>query len=115
MSIVIHRIDAPLVTCSVVMCMENAVKERIAEKHVRMCHVYLCTKHTLSFSIFSITHAAEKLEVFFYAAVSVRTLCTRLLDCTSTCTDFLLCLIIYICKPLLDQFLSPIIELIEIV
>ena len=114
MSVVVHRIDAPLVTCAVVMCVDDTVKERVTEEHVRMSHVDLCAKNLLTLSIFAVTHSAEKLEVFLYATVSVRALCTWNLHCTTALTDFLLSLVVYICETLLDEFLSLLIELVEI-
>ena len=115
MSIVIHRIEAPLVTCTVVMSVDDTIKERVTEKHVRMCHVNLRTKHLLTFRILSSLHFTEKLEIFLYATVTVRALCSRHLHSTTAGTDFLLCLIINISETLPDEFLCPLIELVEIV
>ena len=97
------------------MCVDNTVKERVTEKHVRMRHVDLRTKHLLTFCIFSSLHFTEKLEVLLNATVTVRALCSWYLHSTTTCTDLLLCLVIYICKPLLDELLCPLVKLIEVV
>ena len=95
--------------------MDDTIKERITEEHVRMRHVNLCTEHLLSLSILTVAHATEQLEVLLNAAVAVRALCSWHLNCTTACTDLFLCLVIYICQALLDQFLSPLVELIEII
>ena len=84
------------------MRVENTVKKRITEKHVRMCHIDLRTKHLLAFCILSGLHLTEKLEVLLYATVTVRALGSRNLNCTATLTDLLLSLIVDICKTLLD-------------
>ena len=97
------------------MCVDDTVKERIAEEHVRVRHIDLGTKHLLTLCIFAVTHFTEQLEVLLYATVTVWALSTRYLHSTTTCTDFLLSLVINICKTFLDEFLSPFIELIEIV
>ena len=114
MSIVIHRIDAPLVACAMMMSVDDTVKERVTEKHVRMSHVDLRTEHLLSVSIFSCLHLAEKLEVLLYAAVAVRALGSGNLNCSTSGTDLLLCLVINICETLPDELLCPLIELVEI-
>ena len=115
MCVVVHRIDAPLAACTVMVSVDNTVHERVTEKHIRMRHVDLRTKHLLALCVLSVTHSAEKLEVLLYASVAVWALGTWYLNCTTACTDLLLCLVIYICQALLDQFLSPLVELIEII
>ena len=97
------------------MSVDDTIKERVAEEHVRVRHVNLRTKHLLTFCIFSSLHFTEKLEVLLNATVTVRALCSWYLHSTTTCTDLLLCLVIYICKPLLDEFLCPLVKLIEVV
>ena len=114
-SVVIHRIDAPLVTCTVVMGMDDTIEKRVTEKHVRMSHVNLRTKALLTVSILSGLHVAEKLEVLLYASVTVWAFRSRHLDCSTTCADLLLSLVIHISQSLLYKFLSPLIELVEIV
>jgi len=95
--------------------MDDTVKERVAEKHVRMSHVDLRTKHLLSVCIFSCLHVTEELKVLLYASVAVRALCSGHLDCPAACADFLLRLVVNIGETLLDKLLCPLIELVEIV
>ena len=76
--------------------MDDTVKKRVTEKHIRVCHVDLRTKNLLTLSILAVTHTAEELKVLLYAAVTVWALSTRHLHCTTTCTDLLLCLVVYI-------------------
>ena len=97
------------------MCVDDTVKKRITEKHVRMSHVDLRTKHLLSVSILSCLHLTEELEILLYASVAVRALRSRHLDCTTACTDLLLSLVIDICESLPDKFLRPLIKLVEII
>ena len=97
------------------MSMDDTIKKRVTEKHVRMSHIDLRTKNLLTVCILTCLHVTEKLEIFLYASVAVRALSSRHLNSTTTCTDFLLGLVINICKSLLDKFLCPFIELIEVV
>ncbi len=115
MGIVVHRIDAPFVPGPVMRGMYDSVHQRVAEKHVRMRHVNLCTEHFLAFCIFSVPHLTEKLKVLLYRAVPVRAFRTRYLDCTASCAYFFLGLVIDISKTFLYEFLSPFIELVKIV
>ena len=112
---VIHRVDAPFVACTVMVCMDDTVQKRIAEKHIRVRHINLGTEDLFAISIFAFLHFSEQLEVFLNTAVAPRALRSRNLDCTTACTDFFLALVIYIGKSLLYQFLCPKIELVKIV
>ena len=112
---VVHRIDAPLVSGTVMRGMLDTVKKRIAEHHIRACHIDLGPEHLFTVSIFSVTHLAEKPEVFLHAPVPVRTLHTRFVHSATPLADFLLSLVINISQTLLYQFFSPCIKLVEIV
>ena len=112
---VIHRIYAPLVASTVMVGVDDAVQERVAEEHVRMCHVYFRTEHLLTIRIFSSLHFTEKLKILLNAAVAPRALGSRNLDSSPSGTDFFLRLVVNISQALLNQELSPIIELVEIV
>ena len=81
--IVVHRVDAPFVSGAVVMRMLDTVQKRIAEHHVGMGHVNLGTEDFLSISVFAVTHLPKELQVLFYAAVSPRAVCARLVHCSS--------------------------------
>src|SRR5574344_917864 len=113
-SIVIHRIDAPLVTGTMMRRMLDSIKKRIPEHHVRTRHVDLGPEDLLAVSILAVPHLTEKLQVLLHAPVSVRTLGTRLVDSTATFTDLFLSLVIHISEPPLDKLLSPLIQLVEI-
>ena len=46
-----------------VMSVDDTVKERVAEKHIRMSHIDLRTKHLLTVCILSCLHITEELEI----------------------------------------------------
>ena len=112
---IIHWIDAPCITCSVVSHMSNTIDNRVAHIHVRRCHIDLGTKHFLSVCIFAFFHLFKKLQVLFYASVSVWTFFTRLCKSSTIFTDLICCQVTYIGFAFLDQLYSSFIHLSEIV
>ena len=107
MGVVIHRIDAPLVTGTVVGGMLDAVQQRIPEHHIRMSHINLGPQHLFAIGILTRLHFPEKTKVLLDAPVPVRALDTRLVHGTAMQADLLLRLIVDIGQPSLDQLLSP--------
>ena len=69
-SIVIHRIDAPLVTGTMMRRMLDSIKKRIPEHHVRTRHVDLGPEDLLAVSILAVPHLTEKLQVLLHAQLS---------------------------------------------
>ena len=112
---VIHRVDAPLVTGTMVRSMLDTIEKRVAEHHVRACHVNLRPEDFLAVSIFAGLHVTEKLEVLFHAPVSVRAFHARLVDGAASLADFFLSLVIDVCQSPLYQVFSPFVQLVEIV
>ena len=113
--VVVHRVDAPLGAGAVVRSVVDAVHYRIAEEHVRMSHVYLGSQNLLTFLELAVSHIAEELQVLLHAAVSPRRRCPGLLDCSPVEADLLQRLVVHIGQAFLYQFLSPVVQLLEIV
>ena len=113
--VVVHRINAPFVTRTVMACVLDPVEERITEHHIWMRHIYLRPEHLFAVCINSVTHFAEELEVFLYAAIAVRTLNTGLVNGASPLGNFLLSLVIDIGESPFDKILGPLIKLVEII
>ena len=113
--VVVHRINAPFVTRAVMACVLDPVEERITEHHIWMRHIYLRPEHLFAVCINSVTHFAEELEVFLYAAIAVRTLNTGLVNGASTLGNFFLSLVIDIGESPFDEILGPLIKLVEII
>ena len=112
---VIHGVDAPLVPGTVMMRKLDAVKEGVTEHHVGMCHVYLGAEDLFTLCVLSCPHLAEEPEVFLHAAVSPGTGGAGLVNGAAVFPYLLLGLVIHVCKPPLDEFLRPFIELVEII
>ena len=115
MSKVIHRIDAPFGTGTVMRSVVDTVDYRISEKHVRMRHVYLSTQNLFTFLELSVSHCAEQFQVFLRAAVSPRRRSSGFLNRAAVEADLLQGLVIYISQVLLNQKFSPIIQLLEVI
>ena len=115
MSKVIHRVDAPLVTCIVMRSMGDTIDDRVSHIDVRRCHIYLGTEHLLTVSILACLHLFKQGQVFLNSSVSVRAFLARLLECSSVLPDFLRCEVAHICLALLNQLDSCLVHLIEVV
>ncbi len=113
--IVIHRIDTPFVTCTVMMGMDYTVHNRVTEHHIRMRHIDLCPEDLLSVRIHPCLHLTEKSEVLLHAAVPVRAFLSGCLDRTAAFPYLILSLVIHIRKTFLYQLLCPLVELVKIV
>ena len=69
---IVHRICVPLCTSTVVRCMDYTIDNRIAEVHVRICHIELCTQHHATLDSLRCVHLVEQLKIFLYRTVAVR-------------------------------------------
>ena len=113
--VVVHGVDAPFVARAMMMSMLDAVEDRITEHHVRMCHVYLRAEHLFTVGILAVAHFTEDTQVLLGSAVPPGALLAGSLHGAASCTDFLLGLVVDVCKSSLDQLFGPFIELVEIV
>ena len=76
---VVHRIHFPCVAGAVMVCRRHyAVDDRVAEVHVRVCHIYFGTQYHSTFFHFAVAHLLEQRQVFFDRTVAIRTIDTRL-------------------------------------
>ena len=74
---VVHRIYFPLIACAMVWVLDDAIHNRIAEVHIRRCHVDFSAKNASTFFKFAGIHAFEQVEVFFGSAVTIWAFGTR--------------------------------------
>ena len=113
---VIHWIHFPLIASAVVWVSgDNAIHDRVAEVHIWMRHIYFCTQNHRAIRKFAFAHTLEEVEVFFYRAVAVWTICAR-----SSRRTFLFCnlfsrLFVNVCFTLFDEADCKVVELLEIV
>ena len=112
---VVHRIYLPLVASAVVWVVYNAIDDRVAEVHIRACHINLGTKHHSTLLNLAICHLHKEVEVLLNRAVAVWALCTRLCRSTLLCSNLLGCLLINIRLTLLDKTDGKVPKLLEVV
>ena len=115
MSEVIHRIDTPCITGSVVSHMSNTIDDRVTHIHIRRCHVNLCTENLFSIGIFALFHFFKKLKVFFNRTVAVRAFFTRLCQSTTILADLVGGQVTDISFAFFDQLDCSFIHLTEII
>ena len=112
---VIHRINAPCITGSVVSHMSYTIDDRVTHIHIRRCHVNFCTENLFSIGIFALFHFFKKLKVFFYGTVAVRAFFTRLCQSTTILADLVGGQVTDISFAFFDQFDCCFIHLTEII
>ena len=115
MRIVVHRIDAPFVTRAVMLGVQDAVHDRVAEQHVRVRHVDFGSQHLLAVGELALFHPLEQVEVFLDRAVAPGRLLAGLGYRAAREADLFLRLVIDIGQAFLDQDDGPVVELVEIV
>ena len=115
MSEVIHRINAPGVSGSVVSHVSYTVDNRVTHVHIRRCHVDLGTKNFFSIGIFAGFHFFKKLKVFFNRTIAVWTFFTRLCQSSAVLTDFIGSQVADISLSFFDQFDGCFVHLSEII
>lgn len=86
---VVHRVNAPFVTCAVMMGMDDAVQDRIAHIEVRAGHVDLSTQYFFAVAVLAFLHFGKELQVFFDAAAAVRAFLARRAEGTAVFADFI--------------------------
>ena len=100
---VVQRIDTPLIALTVMMCTHDAVNRRVAQVHVRTCHVDLGTQRLRAVGKLAVAHVLEQLEVLLNRTVAVRTRLARLGQRAAVLAHFLLRQIVNIRLAVLDQ------------
>ena len=115
MSKIIHRIDAPLVTCVVMVHPCYSVNNRISHIDIRACHIYLGTEHLASIRELTILHSLEQIKILLYTSVSVWAVLARLGKCSSVLSDLICVEVTHISLALLDELYGCLIHLIKIV
>ena len=115
MSKIIHRINAPFVTCTVMSSMKNTVDDRVTHVDIRACHINFGTQDLFAVGIFPGLHFFKQAQVFFDTAVAVRTFFSRRIEGTTVCFNLFACQIIDIGLAQFDQFDRIFINLIKII
>ena len=112
---VVHRIDAPGISRTMMMGVGDAVDDRIAHDHIRRSHVDLRAQYLLSIGEFASLHTGKQIKVLLDTAVAVRAFLARLRQRAAVLLDLLSREVIHISQALLDELDRIVIELIEVV
>ena len=112
---VIHRVDAPLVTGLVMVCVADTVKNRIPQVDIGRGHINLGPQHQLTVLVFAITHITEQLETFFYRAIPIRAVPARSLQGTTELRHLVCCQRTDIGLALCNQLFGEVIDGIEVI
>ena len=113
--VVVHRVDAPLVARAVVVGMEDAVHDGVAEHHVGVRHVDLGAQHLAAVGELACTHAAEQVEVLLDRAVAVGAVLARRGHRAAPLANLVEGLVVDVSQTFLYQEFGPLVELLEIV
>ena len=106
---------APLVARAVVVGMEDAVHDGVAEHHVGVRHVDLGAQHLGAVGELAGAHAAEQVEVLLDAAVAVGAVLAGGGHGAAPLADLVEGLVVDVSQAFLYQKFSPLIELLEVV
>ena len=109
------QIECVIRSIEVMLGMQNAVHDRIAQQHVRMRHVDLSPKHFLPVAELARAHPLEQIEILFDGPVPPRAFRTRHGHRAASLANLLLRLIVHIGESFFYQLLGPLVQLIEIV
>ena len=113
--IVIHRVDAPLVTRTVVISVNNTIHNRVTEQHIGVSHIDLSTQHAATVLELACTHTLEQIQVLLDRTIAPGRRSTRNGYRTAVLANLLLSLVVDVCQTLFDEHLCPLVQLLEIV
>mmetsp|Transcript_71870 Transcript_71870/g.158711 ORF Transcript_71870/g.158711 Transcript_71870/m.158711 type:complete len:371 (-) Transcript_71870:395-1507(-) len=114
---VVHRIDLPLVTASVVTAETNPVHGWISHVHVGMLHIDLRSQQLRTFCVLSVLHLLEELQVLLHTAVpKLRVHPWQVIGTSSAVLLHLLGgLRIHVSLAMLDEINGKVVHLLEII
>ncbi len=112
---VIHRINAPFVTGTVMVTMLDAVQNRITHMHIRGAHVDFCTQYPRSIGKFTVFHPLEQVKVFIHRLVAACAFLSGLCRYTPFGGNILRTGFIHIGLAFFYEHQSPFIQLVEVI
>ena len=115
MRVVVHGINAPLISGSVMLRVQNAVHHRIAHVQVRRSHIDLRPQSTRAIGKFSGAHALKQIKILFDRPVAIRAIFAGFRQSTAVLPNFICRQIVDVRLAFLDQFDCPFVKLIEII
>ena len=112
---VIHGVDAPLRTRTMVRHLDDAVDDGVAEVHVRRSHIDLRTQDHRAFRELSSVHTTEEIEALLDGAVAIGAGDTRGGRRTLLRCDLLGSLLIDVGMACADQLFGELVQTLEVV
>ena len=112
---VIHRVDAPLRTRTVVRHLDDAVDDGVAEVHVRRSHIDLRTQDHCAFGELPSVHTAEEVEALLDGTIAEGAGDTRGGRCTLLRCDLFGSLLIDVGMACADQLFGKLIQTLKVV
>ena len=112
---VVHRVGFPSGSGTVVRMFHHTIDNRVAEVHIRVCHVDFGTEHHSTFFDLATVHLAEQGKALFDRTVAVRAFGSRLGGSSFLCGDLFGSLLVDVGFSFLDQPYGKVPELLEII
>src|SRR6185295_7648241 len=72
MRVIVHRVDTPLITRTMMLHVEDSIHDRIAQTKVWSAHIDLCTQRSHAIRELPFFHSLEKIEILFDRTIAVR-------------------------------------------
>ena len=112
---IIHRVDAPLVSCPWMLCVFYSIEGRVSHIDVGGCHIDLCSESVLSLREFTVLHSQKEIHVLFDGSIPIRGILSRLCKCSSVFLHLFRRKRVYICLTFTDEIKSDFIKLIVVI
>ncbi len=104
---IIHRVNAPIGSGTVVRFFHDAVHNGVAHQHIGVLHINFSTQNMFTFIKFAVFHPFEQIEIFFNRSISIRPINARLCWRAFLFGHSLATLRIYISFPFFDELNGP--------
>src|SRR5436190_21539526 len=72
MRVIVHRVNTPLTTRTMMLHVENSIHDWIAQTKVWRTHIDLCAQRAQAIRVFPLFHSLEKIEILFDRTIAVR-------------------------------------------
>ena len=112
---IVHRIDTPLIAGTMMLGVQDAIHDGIAQVQVRRPHVDLGAQRSCSIRKLTRLHASEQIQILFHGSVAIRALLPRLGQRAALLANLIWRQIVYVRFSSLDQLNCPFIKLSEII
>ncbi len=112
---VVHRINAPLVTGSMVMGVHDTIHHRISQIEIVSCHIDLGAQRSSTVGKLPCLHSLEQVQVLFDRPVAERAVLAGFSQSAAVLSHLLTVQIANKCLAIANQLQSPLIELFKVI